>query len=109
MTALKELQMEQRIMELEAKVGEAAECIYQLTEMLDAQQKQIDAIQTSPSTELPKDVAFRNICDVKNYMKRIGFEEISDGLYMNAENTIKATVGLCRTNYRYWEIKFSRV
>lgn len=101
--------MEQKINELENKLGEAAECIYQLSKMLDAQQKQIDAIQTSPSAELPKDVAFRNIIDVRNYMKRIGFEEISHYLYMNAENTVKATVRLSSTNYRDWEIKFSCV
>ena len=101
--------MEQKIKELKNKLGEAAECIYQLSEMLDAQQKQIDAIKTSDSTDLPNNVAFRNICDVRNYLKRLGFEEISDSLYMNGENTIKATVRLSSTNYRDWEIKFSRV
>lgn len=101
--------MEQKVMELESKLAEAAECIYQLSEMLDAQQKQIDAIKTSASADLPNDVVFRNICDVRNYLKRLGFENVSTDLYMNAENTVKATVRLSKTNFSDWEIKFSRV
>lgn len=103
--------MEQKIVELEAKLGEAAECIYQLTEMLEAQQKQlteIKEIQTQQEpVELPHNVVIANSVDARKYLTALGYTNVSGYIFLNQDKTIKAEMDLC--GYSSWEIKFSRV
>lgn len=104
MTALKELQMEQRIMELEAKLGEAAECIYQLTEMMEKQQKQIEELKQTEEVKLPHNVEFTNSVDARKYLTELGYTSISNYIFLNEYKTVRAEMDLL--GFNSWEIKF---
>lgn len=107
MTALKELQMEQRIMELEAKLGEAAECIYQLTEMMEKQQKQIEELKQTYEVKLPHNVEFTSSVDARKYLTTLGYISISNYIFLNEYKTVRAEMDLL--GFSSWEIKFFRV
>ena len=100
--------MEQRIMELEAKLVEAAECIYQLTEMVEKQQKQIEELhQVHEPVEVPHNIGIENFIDACNYLTALGYSSISKYMFLNENKTVRAEIDLY--GYSSWEIKFSRV
>lgn len=108
MTALEKLQMEQKLQELENKLGEAAECIYHLTEMVEKQQKQIEELQYRATTDIPHNTVFESIVEVRKYLAVLGYTNVSEYIFLNDEKTIRANVVLT-DNFSDWEIKFSRV
>ena len=96
--------MEQRIVELEAKLAEAAECIYQLTEMMEKQQKQIEELKQTEEVKLPHNVEFTNSVDARKYLTELGYTSISNYIFLNEYKTVRAEMDLL--GFNRWEIKF---
>lgn len=101
--------MEQKIKELEAKLEETTECIYQLTEMMEKQQKQIEEflVQQESVVKVPDNVVFSNIIDARKYLVALGYTKISDFIYLNGDKTVRAEMDLF--GFSDWEIKFFHV
>lgn len=101
--------MEQKIKELENKLGEAAECIYHLSEMIEGQQKMINELKiyTKVPVEVPHNVVIASSVDARKYLATLGYDSISEYIFLNKEKTVRAEMDLY--GYSSWEIKFSRV
>ena len=105
MTALKELQMEQKMAELETRVKELEEVVQAMGRLIVADQLTPQPAVNVPN--VPNDITVRHRSDAIDYIKGLGYSMISTGLYINPNKTIRAEITL---NDKFdYDVKFSRV
>ena len=102
MTALKELQMEQKMAELETRVKELEEVVQAMGRLIVA-----DQLTPQPAVNVPNDITVRHRSDAIDYIKGLGYSMISTGLYINPNKTVRAQIVL-NDKFEY-DVKFSRV
>lgn len=101
MTALQEIRMEQKVMELEARVAQLEEVVQAMGRLMVSEEA------TTQQQEVPHDITIRHHIDAMDYVKSLGYNLVGGGLYLNSDKTVRAEI-ILNDKFDY-DVKFSRV
>lgn len=101
MTVLEQIKMEQKIVELEARVKELEEVVQAMGRLMVADQPQA-------VPQVPQDITLNCAYDCRGYLESIGYNKLNSFLYLSNDKSVRAQIELDPKCTGY-TIKFSRV